>query len=64
MTKRERRQLLLLSLALLAVFNLALALAFSLLVLGSVLLGGSLASLRVWELLPFNHWHYRFLFAR
>jgi hypothetical protein len=51
--------LLLLALALLAVFDLALHLALGLLVLLLGLLGSSDTLLRVWETLPFNHWHYR-----
>ena len=45
----------------LAVFHFAFSLGLSLLVLGGVLLGSSLASLGVWELLPFNHRHYGLL---
>ena len=42
---------------LLAVLDCALHLALRLLMLGRSLLCGSDALLRVWELLPFDHWH-------
>lgn len=49
-------------LGLFAILDHAIGLALALFVLGVSLLGGSDASLCVWELLPFNHWHCYFPF--